>query len=139
MVHFKSFLAGFFSTLFFHQGVIALFGLFQDIPFKAYSLSPTKPLGVPSVLSLAFFAGLWGVVIRMMIRNRPQKSQIIGAIVLGSVLPTLVAFAVVLPLKGIPIKWEYLPFGLILNGIWGLGLWALMHLMKSAQQKITLN
>ena len=131
MIYLKSFLAGFFSTLFFHQGIIAIFGLFQDIPFKPYSLNPTQPLGVPSVISLAFFAGLWGVVIWMMIRNRPQKSQLIGAVILGALLPTLVAFTVVMPLKGIPIKWNYIPFGLILNGIWGLGLWVLMYLMNS--------
>ena len=131
MIHLKSFLAGFFSTLIFHQGVIAIFGMFEDIPFKPYSMSPTKPLGVPSVLSLAFFAGLWGVVIWMMIGNRSRKSQLIGAIILGATLPTLFAFAVVMPLKGIEFKLNYIPFGLLLNGIWGLGLWTLMYLMNS--------
>ncbi len=128
----KSFLAGFFSTLLFHQGVIAIFNLLQVVPFKAYDMTPTQPLGVPSVISLAFFAGIWGVVIWMMIKNRPRKTQLIGAIVLGAILPTIVAFAVVLPLKGIEFKPAYIPFGLLLNGIWGLGLWILMYLMNKA-------
>lgn len=135
MNHIKAFLAGFFSTLFFHQGVIAIFGMFEDIPFKAYNLSPTKPLGVPSVVSLAFFAGLWGVIIWSIVRHKSQKSKLIGCVILGAILPTLVAFAVVMPLKGIAIKWNYIPFGLLLNGIWGLGLWVLMYLMNSIKPR----
>lgn len=130
MIHIKSFLAGFFSTLAFHQGVIAIFGMVDEIPFKPYNMNPTAPFGVPSVISLAFFAGLWGVLIWSLVKNRPRKSQLLGSIVLGAILPTFVAFAVVLPLKGIEIKYSYIPFGLLLNGIWGLGLWALMQLNK---------
>lgn len=137
MTQVKSFLAGFFSTLLFHQGVIALFGMFQELPFKSYSMSPTKPFGVPSLISLAFFAGLWGVVIWAMIRNKTRKWQVIGAISLGAVLPTVVAFTIVLPLKGIEFKPNYIPFGLLLNGIWGLGVWALMYLMNLKDHKNT--
>lgn len=127
MSYVKAFIAGFFSTVIFHQGVMAVFNMFAVIPFGAYSMAPTKPLGVPSVLSLSFFAGLWGIVIWKLIEKRPRKSQIILATVLGAILPTVVAFVVVLPLKGVEFKPAFIPFALLLNGIWGLGFWLLLQ------------
>lgn len=127
MSYLKSFAAGFLSTLIFHQGILWVINLFVDIPFKPYSMDPTKPLGVPSVISIAFFAGLWAILIWKLIERRTWKSQIVYATVLGAVLPTLVAFVVVLPLKGIEFNWAFIPPGLILNGIWGLGVWVIMY------------
>lgn len=129
MTHLKSFAAGFLSTLIFHQGILWIINLFVNIPFKPYSLDPTKPFGVPSIISTAFFAGLWAILIWKLIEKRTWQSNLIYAIVLGAVLPTLIAFVVVLPLKGIEFNWAFIPPGLVLNGIWGFGVWAIMLLL----------
>lgn len=129
MTYLKSFAAGFLSTLIFHQGILWIINLFVNIPFKAYSMDPTKPFGVPSIISTAFFAGLWAVLIWKLIEKRTWKSRLIYATALGAVLPTLIAFVVVLPLKEIQFDWAFIPPGLILNGIWGLGIWVIMYLL----------
>ena len=58
----RGFIAGFASTLMFHQGMLMLLhsaGLAPNMPFV---LQPTQPLGVPEVYSLAFWGGAWGIV-----------------------------------------------------------------------------
>lgn len=126
MNYLKSFVAGFFSTIVFHQGLLALLHVVGFAPRLAYNMAPTEPFGVPSVISAAFFGGLWGMLIWKFVSGLPRKSQILRSIIFGAVGPTLVAFAIVMPLKGIEVKTEYIPFGILLNGFWGLGLWALM-------------
>ena len=129
LIYIKSFVAGVLSTLIFHQGILWVINLFVDIPFKPYSMDPTKPFGVPSIISTAFFAGLWAVLIWQLVKNRTWKSQVAYSIILGAVLPTLAAFAIVLPLKGIEFNWAFIPPGLVLNGIWGFGIWVIMYLL----------
>jgi hypothetical protein len=63
MVWIKAFVAGFLATLIFHQGLFAVFYLAGAAPAAPFNLTPVPPLGVPSVISLAFFGGLWGVAI----------------------------------------------------------------------------
>ncbi len=128
MINLKSFGAGFFSTLIFHQGLLALMHAMNLAPRLAYNMTATQPFGIPSVISSAFFGGLWGLLIWKLIAGNPRKSQIMRAIILGAVGPTLIAFLVVLPLKGVEFKIENVPFGLLVNGVWGLGLWVLMQI-----------
>ena len=127
MSYLKSFFAGFFSTIIFHQGLLALLHFVNISPRAAYSMSPTEPFGLPSFVSGALFGGLWGILIWKFISGIPRKSQIIRSVVFGAIGPTLVAFTIVMPLKGIEFKLGYIPFGLLLNGFWGLGLWVLMQ------------
>src|ERR1700682_2847897 len=63
------FIAGAIGVLVFHQGLILVLHVFGAMPFTPYSLKPTAPFGVPQVLSLAFFGGLWGIaLILIMVR-----------------------------------------------------------------------
>ena len=57
-----AFLAGFLSTLIFHQGLLALLHAAGASPRPAYVMTAAPPLGVPQVLSLAFWGVLWGIV-----------------------------------------------------------------------------
>lgn len=117
----KAFIAGFLATLVFHQGLIGLFYVAKILPFPPFNMTPTYPIGVPSVVSLAFFGGLWGIVIWRLVRNDSGRKHWLKTIVLGAIGPTAVAFLIVFPLKGIPIKMAMIPFGLLLNGAWGFG------------------
>lgn len=131
-----AFVAGFFSTLIFHQGLLELFYLTGASPRPAWNLAAVPPLGIPAVISLAFWGGLWGIVLWALIRNlRGGKRWLWGAI-WGALLPSIVALFVVFPLKGMPMAGGFDPKiiigALLLNGVWGLGVVALMKLYRQA-------
>ena len=54
----KAFVAGFVSVLVFHPGVLALLHVAGLIPRGPYALAPVPPLGVPQVISAAFWGGV---------------------------------------------------------------------------------
>ncbi len=134
MTHAKAFLAGFLSTLVFHQGVLALLHGAGRTPRRPWVMAPTPPFGVPSVVSLAFWGGLWGILLWRMIRGASGARHWLLAILLGAVLPTAVALLVVLPLKGLPVGGGWKPDlvlgALLLNGAWGFGVALLMRLFR---------
>ena len=121
MAYLRAFIAAFMATLVFHQGVLALLHFSGVVPAAPYSLAPTWPLGVPSVLSLAFWGGVWGLILWPFIRGRTGAGYWLRAPAIGAIAPTLVAMLVVLPLKGMPVRPAMVPLGVVLNGIWGVG------------------
>lgn len=120
------FAAGFVATLVFHQGVLELLngiGYIDAAPFPRHA---TAPLGVPAVWSLAFWGGVWGLIFVAAERWFPRSAGYwIAAVLFGAVLPSLVAWFVVFPLKGMPMAGGFeasaLVTGLAVNGAWGLG------------------
>lgn len=129
MVWFKAFLSGFLATLIFHQGLFAVFFYAGMVPHAPYNMAPVAPLGVPSVISLAFFGGLWGMVLWPVLARLGKAGFWLMAIVLGAVGPTAVAMLVVFPLKDIPVTSQTWMGGLILNGFWGLGVAVFLVMM----------
>ncbi len=127
--HLKAFPAGFIATLVFHQGVFAILHYAGILPYAPFNMKATPPLGVPAVISLAFFGGLWGIPIWLMVKNATGAMYWIKVIAFGAIGPTAVAMGVVMPLKGVPFNPTFLVFGLILNAAWGLGLGLLMRLI----------
>jgi len=129
----RGFIAGFVSTLVFHQGLFAILHAAGVVPRAAWSMTPVPPLGVPSVLSLAFWGGLWGIVLWWMIRGRSGSSYWLLALLWGALLPSAVALLIVFPLKGMPVAggWDpkLLVGALLLNGAWGIGVALLMRMM----------
>ncbi|HNV84922.1 MAG TPA: hypothetical protein PLF92_10110 [Arenimonas sp.] len=122
---FRSFIAGFISTLVFHQGLFHLLYLAGKIPRPAWDMTATPPLQVPAVISLAFWGGVWGVAIWAMIKKQGNARQWLLAIVLGALLPSIVALLFVFPLKGMAFAANWDPKmwigAFLLNGAWGLG------------------
>ena len=134
MVWLKAFLAGFFSTLIFHQGLLAILHAAGASPRAAYALDPVPPLGVPAVLSLAFWGGVWGILLWLLIAGAQGPRYWLVALLFGAVAPSLIALLVVLPLKGQPAGGGWKPAviigALLLNGAWGLGVAAFMRLFQ---------
>jgi hypothetical protein len=127
MVWVKAFLAGFLATLVFHQGVIALFWLAGVIPAAPWDMTPAPPLGVPKVLSLAFWGGVWGLPVWWLIRRWRSAGHWLAALVAGAVGPTAVAMLLVFPLKGLDVNTTTVIGGLIVNGAWGIGVACFMR------------
>lgn len=133
MEYIKAFVAGFVSTLVFHQGALAALYAAGYSPKAPFAMTATAPFKVPAVVSLAFWGGLWGIALWLAIRGLPEVRYWVVAVVLGALGPSLVALFVVFPLKGMPLAGGWDPKvivgALILNGAWGLGVALLMSLM----------
>jgi hypothetical protein len=119
------FIAGAVAVPVFHQGAVALLGalgLTERVPFV---MEPTEPYGVPQLSSLTFWGGVWGVLFAVLLSRLYGGGLVVVSLLLGAVLPTLVAWFLVAPLKGQPVAAGFAPmgmaFGLIVNGAWGLG------------------
>ena len=127
-----AFAAGFLSTLVFHQGTLAVLHKLGYWPKPAWPMNTTGPLHVPAVISLAFWGGLWGIPLWLMVRGLTGAPYWLCATAFGAVGPSLVALLVVFPLKGLPTGggWKMSVIGpvLILNAAWGLGVAFLMRL-----------
>src|SRR3546814_2115930 len=67
-------------------------------------MAPTRPFGVPQVVSLAFWGGVWGFVFSWVEPKFPRGAGYwIAALLFGAIFPTLVAWFVVAPIKGQPV------------------------------------
>jgi hypothetical protein len=116
--------AGFVATIFFHQPALWLLHIAGMTPRTPYNMAPVPPLGIPSVISLAFWGGVWGIImIPAIARIKNDGAYWLASIVFGALLPTLAAAFVVAPLKHMPIphSLSMLVLGLVVNGAWGLG------------------
>jgi hypothetical protein len=120
------FLAGSIAVFLFHQPALALLNQLGIAQGNLYSFRTTAPLGVPQVISLAFWGGVWGVLFAA-IRHRLPRGGLywLYAFLFGACFPTLVAWFIVAPLKGLPIAggWQLnrMLTGFLINGAWGLG------------------
>jgi hypothetical protein len=121
----RAFFAGFLSTLVFHQGVLTLFWLSGAIPRVPYDLTPVPPLGLPAVISLAFWGGVWGAAIWPLLAHARGRAYWLRALAIGAIGPSAVALLIVFPLKHMPLAGggdpRIIVGALVLNGAWGLG------------------
>ena len=119
------FVAGFVSVLVFHQGAAGLLHALGLTPRAPYSLQPTQPLGVPVLISISFWGGVWGAVLAATLARLEGARLVLAATLFGAIFPTLVAWFIVAPLKGNPVAGGFNPaammIGPIVNGAWGLG------------------
>jgi len=118
---FLGFTAGALSHLIFQDGPLALLYLAQLAPALPWSLKPVPPLGVPLSLNLAFWAGLWGVAYAVLERRLTARlTWLPGGLVFG-IVPLVVFWFVVLPLKGFGIGGGFNTRYVALHLIFGIG------------------
>jgi hypothetical protein len=122
---FAGFVSGFVSVLVFHQGAAAILHALELIPRAPYSMQATSPFGIPQLWSIAFWGGIWGIVLAAALFRLDGARLLLAALVFGAIFPTLVAWFVVAPLKGQPVAGGFVPaamaIGPIVNGAWGVG------------------
>jgi hypothetical protein len=131
------FAAGFLATLLFHQVAVVLLQQLGVTDRAAFSLRSTWPFGLPSVVSLAFWGGLWGIAFAatMMARISPSGARSwTNGLLFGAIVPTVVNWLAVAPLRGLPIGYGWhLPdmlTSILANSAWGLGTAALLRLAR---------
>ncbi|MDQ2778323.1 MAG: hypothetical protein M3Y32_02065 [Pseudomonadota bacterium] len=108
----------------FHQLVIWLLSFVLPFPFKPWNLHANS-YGMPSVLALAFWAGVWAIPLCLIVRSMPRlRAWAVGA-VLGGVVPSLWGFTVLAAIKGQPLfakgNLGLIAIVLFINAVWGLG------------------
>lgn len=136
------FLVGALSVFVFHQGLVYVlhhqFTVIQGVtgvpdafrPASAgFSLRPVAPYGVPQVVSMAFWGGVWGIFLAGLIRWLRMPDLLTGFLV--GVLATIIGFTLVASLRGAPlwaggntVTWARV---ILLNGAWGWGTAFLMR------------
>lgn len=121
------FLAGFLGAIVFHEAAIALLYVTGQTPFPPFPTRATGPLGLPQFISLAFWGGVWGVLLAVIVTRSGTAARHywLAAFLVGALVPTLFAWFVVAPLKGRPAASGFQPWlmirALLVNGAWGLG------------------
>ncbi|HYW30304.1 MAG TPA: hypothetical protein VE869_02275 [Gemmatimonas sp.] len=119
------FAAGAASVLTVHQGLLFVLNAAGAAPWPAYSMAPTRPWGVPEVVSAAFWGGVWGAVLGGPMLRTPSRGRWFWgrAMLLGAVAPT--AVGALFLLAGAGKRFSDVSYGvalvsaLIVNGAWG--------------------
>lgn len=122
------FVAGFVGILVFHQ---LGFYVSNELGFTRagiYNMKPVPPFGVPTILSSAFWGGLWGVVAAFVVPRVPTPANgVLGWILFAGVVVTLANWFIVLPIKGLPVGGGFRMPGVIaapvVYAFWGFGMW----------------
>lgn len=129
----KWFIAGTLAVPLGHQIALWILNAIGMIDRAPFAMTATKPFGVPSLISLSFWGGVWGIILGLiLLRARGAKYWVLAAAI-GAIAPTLVAAFVVAPLKGMQTGGnvgKLLTIGLIVNAAWGLATAAFYRLME---------
>ena len=128
------FIAAALSVLTFHQGMWALLHLLNPpnlgMP-PAYPLDPVPPLGVPLVLDLAFWGGLYGLAFGLLAPRFTWPLWLCG--LLTGIIASLVGIFIVPAIKGQPVGEGWLLTNwlrlFLINGCWGLGVGLIFPLL----------
>jgi hypothetical protein len=127
-----AFVAGFIAVLLFHQPALALLHTLGLTALTPYPMGHTDPFGIPRVLSLAIWGGVWAIPLALLLGHlRSRAAYWSTALLFGALGPSIVNWLVVLPMKGAPMGGGWHPSGiptaLIVNAAWGLGTAAILY------------
>jgi hypothetical protein len=113
-------IAGAVSALTFHAFAWWVFYLIGMQAIPPYPMAGNM-IGVPIVISLAFWAGVWGIVMVLVAPRIAQPFWMVCLIV--SVAASLVQIFVVPTLRGGTINWSVIAWlrAIVINGVWGIG------------------
>jgi hypothetical protein len=128
------FVAAAISVLTFHQGMIGLLHVL-DLPNLAtgmpYPTDAVPPLGVPRILDLCFWGGLYGLVFGLLAPRFTWPMWLCG--IITGIIAALVGMFIVPAIKGLPVGagWVLTNWirGLLINGSFGLGLGLIFPLL----------
>jgi hypothetical protein len=131
------FIAGAVSVLIFHQFGFFIANELGLIKAQLYNMRPVPPLGVPTIISSAFWGGLWGIAGAHVVPRLPAALDgPLGWILFAGIIVTLVNWFIVLPIKGAPIGGGFrMPNVIVVPlvyAFWGLGMWVIFGLARRA-------
>jgi len=128
---FLGFVAAAISVLTFHQGMWALLYALGSMPRPPYPINPMPPFGVPLIVDLCFWGGLYGAVFGLL-RPRFTWPLWLSGLIMG-IIAALVGMFIVAPIKGMPMAAGWKVGGMVnsflINGCWGLGVGLILPLL----------
>ncbi len=129
------FISGFVATLVFHQIAVAVVAAVGIAPFSPWNMAAAPPLGIPAVISLSFWGGVWGILFIFIHHSFGTGARYYTlAFLFGAIFPSLLALLIISPLKGGPVFAGGDP-GILLgaflvNGVWGAATGFLIKLIE---------
>jgi hypothetical protein len=120
------FVAGILAVAVFHQLAVFVLGFVGLGEGAIYSFRPTRPFGVPRVMSQMFWGGVWGVVLAAIIDRLPPRWPVAAAgFLFGLCGPVLFGWTVVAAIRGQPLMAGLNPTrmlsSVLVNGSFGVG------------------
>ena len=132
-------IAAVISVLVFHQGMWELLHLFGLMP-APYPTDGVPPFGVPRIINLCFWGGVWGAVFGLILPKLPESYPMwVRGLGLG-IAAALVGLFIVPMIKGLPVAGGWAAMAIVrsflINGVWGIGVGLILPiLMRQAQPK----
>ena len=130
------FVAGALSVLIFHQLGFWLANELGYTRAPLYNMRGVPPWGVPTIVSSAFWGGLWGIVAAFLVPRLPGAwGGVLGWILFAAIIVAIVNWTVVLPIKSGRFNMPGMPILVVLPlvyGLWGFGMWLIAGAMRSA-------
>jgi hypothetical protein len=101
------------------------------VSFAPYRTTPVPPFGVPVIVSLSFWGGLYGLVFGLLMPRFVWPTWLCGMIL--GVAAALIGMFIVAPLKGLPLAGGWVPISMLrscfINGFWGIGVGVILPLL----------
>lgn len=134
---FVGFIAGALGVLIFHQLGFWIANELGYARAPLYNLRPVPPWGVPTILSMAFWGGLWGIAAAFLVPRLPGVlSGLLGWVLFAAIVVTLINWFIVFPVKGAPMGGGFRMPGLavvpLVYALWGVGMWLIARLLRAA-------
>ena len=130
------FIAGALSVFIFHQ---LGFWISNELGYTRsvlYNMRGVPPWGVPTIVSSAFWGGLWGIVAAFLVPRLPGAlGGVLGWILFAAIIVAIVNWTVVLPIKSGRFNMPGLPIIVVLPlvyGLWGFGMWLIARGARAA-------
>lgn len=127
------FVAGAVSVLVFHQGMWELLHLLGRMP-PWYPTGAVPPFGVPRIVDMCFWGGIWGLVFGLVLPGLPRSAPMwLLGLGLG-IAAALVGLFIVPLIKGLPVAGGWAPIAFVrsflINGCWGIGVGLILPLIS---------
>ncbi len=130
------FVAGAVSVLVFHQLGFWITNEMGLTRAGIYNMRGVPPWGVPTIVSSAFWGGLWGIVAALLVPRLPGAlAGVLGWMLFAAVVVAIVNWTVVLPIKSGRFNMPGMPIIVVLPlvyAFWGLGMWLIARGMRAA-------
>ena len=131
------FIAGALSVLVIHQAGFWVAKELGLLNAQLYSLRPVPPWGVPTIVSQAFWGGLWGIVAAFVVERLPGVlNGVLGWMLFAGIVVTLANWFIVLPIKGAPLgggfRMNAVAVVPAVYVVWGFGMWLIAKLERAA-------
>ncbi|HTU55716.1 MAG TPA: hypothetical protein VMF62_17265 [Acetobacteraceae bacterium] len=129
------FFAAVLSVLIFHQAMWGVLHALKEMP-APYPTAPVPPFGLPQIVDLCFWGGVWGALFGLVLPVLPESVPMwLLGLALG-ILATLVGLFVVPALKGQTMADGFAVMAFVrsflINGFWGIGVGLILPLLLPA-------